>query len=42
MFNYWTLDIDENDDHEGDANVVDVDAYVRGDGDENDSDDDEW
>ena len=28
MFNYWTLDIDENDDHEGDANVVDVDAYM--------------
>ena len=40
MFNYWTLDIDENYDHEGDANVVDVDAYVRGD--EADSDDDEW
>ena len=36
MFNYWTLDIDENDDHEGDANVVDLDAYVCGDDAEHD------
>ena len=42
MFNYWTLDIHENDNHKGDANVVDVDAYLHGDEDETDSDDDEW
>ena len=42
MFNYWTLDIDENDDHERDANIVDVAVYVRGDEAENDRDDDEW
>ena len=41
MFNFWTLDIDENDDHEGDANVVDVVVYARGDEDESESDDDE-
>ena len=42
MFNYWTLDIDENDDHEGDAKAVDVDDDVRGDEADSDNDDDEW